>query len=264
MMASIEEFIPENEIKSEVEESLIRENIIRTLRDYISILDETSANDLIKIAQDAEIEEIYDRIDTWFNLMMNPDNPIKALKGYQNSNPDFKKSGIIIGYNGMMIDINNLRPEYFSKHQQARSLSREARYCGNTHKPYYVAQHCVVGAEFFLLMGRPDLARIFIRHEGGESILRDMTKPVKDLLPDYEALQERLDRYNAEVHGLPWPFPPEIKQLDRNCAQYEMTFMMSIDLHTDYWTSEVAEARFIETWDKIEYIINTYYQQDNQ
>lgn len=186
---------------------------------------------------------------------------MQPLRGYQNSNPDLMKPGIIIGYEGKHFDINNLTPEDFSRETQGRCLSREARYCGNTRLPYYVAQHCVVGAEVFLLMGRPDLARIFIRHEGSETILRDMTKPIKDMLPDYEALQQKLDRYNAQVHDLTYPFPPEIKILDKNLAQYEMTFMMNTSMHTEYWDSGQAEVRFLETWDKIEHIWNTYYKQ---
>lgn len=275
MLNTIEQIeqIPENSSDPEMTKWHIKQSLNEIIQTYSNVLDTRSINELHNLIKTIDTDGvevptpasltiiINDIIDEWYNNVLNKD-VIRPLIGHQNSNPAFMKPGIIIGYNGLEFDINNLRPEDFSKETQARCLSRESRFCGNTNKPYYVAQHCVVGAEFFLLMGRPDLARIFIRHEGSETILRDMTKPVKDMLKDYEALQQRLDQFNAEVHGLPFPFPPEIKMLDKNCAQYEMTFMMSTNLHTDYWTSEEAERRFIETWDKIEYILDTYYKQN--
>lgn len=190
-------------------------------------------------------------------------NFIKSLSGYQNSNPELSEPGVVIGFEGKPYNINELTPDLFSKENLARCLSRESRYVGNTHQIYSVAQHCVAGAEAFLLMGRPHLAFIFLVHDGSEIILRDMTKPIKNLLKEYEELQERIDQYIAGVYKLEYPYPPEIKQVDKNCAQYEMTCMMQQNLHFDYWSADLAESRFIETWNKVEHILQTYYTTNN-
>lgn len=187
------------------------------------------------------------------------DNFIRDLKGYQNTSDALKQPGIIVGYRGKPFNILSLRPEDVSKENFARCLAGENRYISNTNKPYSVGQHCAVGAEAFLIFGRPDLAKIFMCHDGSETILRDITKPVKNMLNEYEKLQDEIDEFIAMVHGLPWPYPPEIKKLDKNLAQYEMTFMMSTSLHNDYWSFEETQTRYLETWKKIEYITETYY-----
>lgn len=80
----------------------------------------------------------------------------------------------------------------------ATGLSREQRFAGHLRKPYSVLQHSIAVQRMTHDSGEP-LARARRRiaalfHDGSEAYLRDLPKPVKELLPDYQALEERFQK----------------------------------------------------------------------
>ena len=93
------------------------------------------------------------------------------------------------------------------------SLSHINRFTGHTSAPYSVAQHSVL-CSFLLPEGTTDghdLAYEGLMHDCAESVLGDVSGPVKHLLPDYKALEARVEVALFPRFGLPVTLHPRVK-----------------------------------------------------
>ncbi len=101
----------------------------------------------------------------------------------------------------------------------AWSLARQSRFYGHTHgDPYSTAQHCVLAS----LHCEPGYEWPALMHDGAESILGDVSKRVKWLLPDYMRIERRVERWMMRQFKVPYPFAPEVHDIDQIMAATEM------------------------------------------
>lgn len=70
----------------------------------------------------------------------------------------------------------------------AHALAHQCRFNGHTNHFYSVAQHCVHVMD--LVPGPAKLAALL--HDAAEAYLGDMVRPVKHMMPDYIALEKRV------------------------------------------------------------------------
>jgi hypothetical protein len=85
----------------------------------------------------------------------------------------------------------------------AHSLSLQCRAGGHFERFYSVAQHSLnCEAEARERELSPLLRLACLLHDAGEAYLSDLIRPVKELLPDYAALERRIDRAVFSAFGL--------------------------------------------------------------
>lgn len=94
-------------------------------------------------------------------------------------------------------DYNNPTPESVRFVDISNSLSRQYRFLGHTISPYTVAQHSVLCSQHHFLQELPeeernDAALCLLLHDAPEAYLGDMPKPLKDLLPSYKEIEQRV------------------------------------------------------------------------
>lgn len=92
----------------------------------------------------------------------------------------------------------------------AHHLSNMCRYTGGTSRFYSVAEHSVYVSQLV----PPHLALWGLLHDASEAYLSDIARPVKKYLTDYAPIEDNLMRVIAVRFGLPWPEPPEVKEID--------------------------------------------------
>lgn len=82
------------------------------------------------------------------------------------------------------------------------ALAQNARFNGNTHEFYSVAEHSVLVSLLMeeLKLGDPMEGLL---HDGTESILTDVPSPWKHLLPDWRAIDKRLEADLRKTFNLP-------------------------------------------------------------
>lgn len=92
----------------------------------------------------------------------------------------------------------------------ATALSNTCRFAGHLRDFYSVAQHSVLCSEIVA----PEFAFKALMHEAAEAYIGDVTAPLKALLPDYRAIEERVDRMIRKTYGLPQTQSREVKKAD--------------------------------------------------
>ncbi len=98
---------------------------------------------------------------------------------------------------------DDLKMHHIGLDQFARALSHENRFGGQTCRPYSVAEHlllcdwlyredCAVSYGIYPVNSRARLA--LLMHDAHEALVKDMPSPHKAQLPDYRALEDRVER----------------------------------------------------------------------
>jgi hypothetical protein len=110
----------------------------------------------------------------------------------------------------------------------AHGLANICRYSGQCNRFYSVAEHSLlvsetaVGFELEALM-----------HDAAEAFLGDITRPLKQMLPDYKRIESEVERAIFSRFGIQIPLPREVKQADLRVLAAEQRQIMPAG--TDGW-----------------------------
>lgn len=93
---------------------------------------------------------------------------------------------------GALFDLLDPEGSDFTLHDIAHGLGRVCRFAGHTNRFYSVAEHCFHVSK---LVGAQDesLSRAALLHDAAEAFIGDVTRPLKALLPDYRAVEARVE-----------------------------------------------------------------------
>lgn len=110
---------------------------------------------------------------------------------------------------GRYFDLTDPDPELVSIDDIAPALARLCRFTG--HGAFYsVAEHSVRVS----YLVPPQLALWGLMHDAAEAYLGDVSAPLKSLLPDYRAIEDRIEPVVFGAFGLTGPIPAEVKEAD--------------------------------------------------
>ena len=119
-------------------------------------------------------------------------------------------------------DFTNPEKHDFNIFEIAHALSNLCRFTGHVREFYSVAQHSV----YVSALCPPELAMMGLLHDASEAYLGDVASPLKRLLPDYRAIEARVEQAIAKQHKLPYPLPAPIKAADLEMLAIEkLTFL---------------------------------------
>lgn len=113
-------------------------------------------------------------------------------------------------HTGRTVDVGNLREEDVNPVDIAHALACINRYQGHAPHPYSVAQHSVLAA-----MVAPREHRLeALLHDAHEAYVGDVPRPLKRILPDYQALEARVAATVRRRFGLPEVLSQEVEEVD--------------------------------------------------
>ena len=93
-------------------------------------------------------------------------------------------------YSGTQFSLSPVLPSQISIGDIAHSLAHQCRFTGHCSKFYSVAQHSYLCAEIAQAMKLPRrIQRAVFMHDAHEAYIGDVSAPLKQLLPDYRALE---------------------------------------------------------------------------
>lgn len=124
---------------------------------------------------------------------------------------------------GVKFEFLNPRPEQVNIKDIAYALSNQARW--NGHVPFFsVAEHSVAVAARL----PPSLQLAGLLHDGAEAYLSDIPSPIKRFLPDYQAMEEKVQAVvNAKFQIA---LSPEdvalVKEADKDATATEAYYLL--------------------------------------
>ncbi|WP_051974527.1 hypothetical protein [Cupriavidus necator] len=122
---------------------------------------------------------------------------------------------------GLRVNLAHPEPEQFDIRDIALGLARECRYANQLDFHYSVAQHSVIVARHI----DPEFALDGLLHDASEAYIRDLPSPLKALLPDYKAVETRIEQAIRVRFGLSPDsdrrIHDQVKAVDRRVAAAE-------------------------------------------
>jgi uncharacterized protein len=145
-------------------------------------------------------------------------------------------------FSGRRVDRLAPLPEDHVPEDIALSLSHLCRFGGHVRSFYSVGEHSIHVSEQ-LERFYPALPAIVLLsallHDASEGTLTDVITPLKAILPAYKRLEAAYEATIAERFGLPFPFPPQIKELDTRLCVNEALQLLPCD-QQGYWRAKAV------------------------
>jgi hypothetical protein len=131
----------------------------------------------------------------------------------------------ILTASGKHFDFSDPQPDQIDILDIAQALAFESRFAGHTRYYYSVAQHSelasrIVGDTFALEA---------LLHDAAEAYTKDIPLPLKQLLPDYKAIERRVDAAIRTRFGLPEHGSLAVKHADLVMLATERRDLMPAD-----------------------------------
>lgn len=136
----------------------------------------------------------------------------------------------IYTFTGKRFDFVDPRPEMFCIEDIAHALSNICRYTGHG-RFYSVAEHSILVSEYLQTKGYHwEMCRYGHMHDAVEAYVGDMSKPLKNLLPEYSAIEHRIESRLQKRFKL-GPMRPEIKHADLVLLATELPVVINYTDH---------------------------------
>lgn len=150
-------------------------------------------------------------------------------------------------------------PEAFdySIYEIAAALSKLCRFTGHTRYFYSVAEHSLHCS----YLVPEDYALEALLHDAQEAFLGDVASPLKALLPEYQALEHRVEAAIRKHFSLPEISSPSVREADLQMLLLEKEVALDTDDHwpflegltmpdreIQFYSPEVAYLKFMERY----------------
>ncbi len=134
----------------------------------------------------------------------------------------------IMLHSGALFDFLDPWASEFTIEDVAHGLSNICRYAGQCRAFYSVAEHSIHVSRVARGFEMPALM-----HDAAEAFIGDVTRPLKQLLPEYKSIETSVERAILARFGIPERIPKEVKQADLRVLAAEQAQIMPPG--TDAW-----------------------------
>lgn len=134
---------------------------------------------------------------------------------------------------GVEFDFVNPAASPFTIEDIAHGLSMLCRYAGQCRIFYSVAEHCMLVSEVV-----PEHAFAALMHDAAEAFVGDITRPLKQMLPQFKQIERQVEDAIAARYCLPTPMPAAVKRADLAILAAEQEQIMPAG--TNRWAADAG------------------------
>lgn len=146
---------------------------------------------------------------------------------------------------GLYFDFQVMDPKTICIEDIAHALANIPRFTGHTPFFYSVGQHSIMASAF-----APEPLKLeALLHDATEAYMMDIAKPLKQLLPDYQEMELKLQKAIALRFNLPEVFNPCIKEIDEKLLYDEWFTVVNQQINMA-WPREIVVEVFLKTYEK--------------
>lgn len=130
----------------------------------------------------------------------------------------------IKAFSGLVLDLDDPRPEMISADDISHALSQICRFGGHARRFYSVAEHSVLVADVVEAAGGDQIEQmIALTHDAHKAYLGDIPSPLKHALSDYPEMSLRVKGAIAAALNIPSPSlsTPRIAEAERFVGAFE-------------------------------------------
>lgn len=139
----------------------------------------------------------------------------------------------IMLHSGAELDFTDPTASPFTIGDIAHGLSMLCRYAGQCRQFYSVAEHCLLVSEVV-----PEHAFAALMHDAAEAFVGDITRPLKQMLPQFKVIERQVEEAIALRFGVPRPIPAAVKRADLAVLAAEQAQLMPAN--TNLWAIEAG------------------------
>lgn len=127
----------------------------------------------------------------------------------------------------------------------AHALSQQPRFAGHLPRFYSVAQHSVLCMRLASFYNK----KAALLHDGSEAYILDIPTPIKNKMPEYKLIEDKLMGVIAKTFEFDYPLNDEVKGIDRHMLLFEWDNLVSNNnLEFRCWSCGEAEEKFLEAY----------------
>lgn len=148
----------------------------------------------------------------------------EANKIWDKLNSEYVELGqpYIQTFSGIKFTFLNPTSEMIEIEDIAHSLSMSCRYGGHCWPFYSVAKHSLIMS----YLVSPENALAALLHDAPEFVLKDLPSPIKNQMPIYIDIENKLYSTIADKYNIPLEIPEEVHKIDRAMIGLEWDFFM--------------------------------------
>jgi len=122
---------------------------------------------------------------------------------------------------GAEFDFVNPENSEFTIEDIAHGLANTCRYSGQCRRFYSVAEHCLHVSDL-----AKEHAFAALMHDASEAFVGDVTRPLKQLLPEYKRIEAEVEKAIFERFNIAYPMPTAVKSADLRVLAAEQLQIM--------------------------------------
>lgn len=166
-----------------------------------------------------------------------------------------KDFATFLTYSGIEIDIQNVKEEDINVNDIFHSLSLINRFCGQSRRAYSVGEHSIYCYIIADLLGFNNRIKAYaLLHDASESMIGDMPTYVKQFLPQYKEIENKIESVIFSKLGLGDMTEEEkktIKMIDNTMMLIEMRDLTQHDItqidikdRPNFYDSQVVPQKY--------------------
>ena len=165
----------------------------------------------------------------------------------------FTYDGCINTYSGKVFSFIDPTPEMIDIKDIARGLSFSGHFGGQTPKFFSVAQHSVLVLKIASEGEDLDYKKLLaaLLHDGSEGYTGDMLKPLKELLPEFKTIENKITEVIFDKFNLPLGYMEDIKPYDLIAQRIEHDNFFDGKTEIGYLSPENSYDVFMKTFDDL-------------